>query len=223
MTARSSGSICIDRADSSTHGGKKLASFAIFHLPILLECALATLGALALALWLDSSAPWLLVPLALVIGLHRSPEHYGWTLRVIPPTALVHLGIGALALALYVSAHAFFGTLDFDPPENLAFALARMFLAVALPEEFFFRGYLQSSLNRVFGKPWRLAGAPFGIGLVIQALAFALCHVAAGDWMKMRVFFFGVFAGWLRERSGGVLSPALYHAVANICYLTFER
>jgi membrane protease YdiL (CAAX protease family) len=32
------------------------------------------------------------------------------------------------------------------------------------------------------------------------------------------VFFFALFAGWLRERSGSVLAPAVYHAVANVWY-----
>jgi membrane protease YdiL (CAAX protease family) len=32
------------------------------------------------------------------------------------------------------------------------------------------------------------------------------------------VFFFALFAGWLRERTGSIAAPVVYHAVANVWY-----
>ena len=82
----------------------------------------------------------------------------------------------------------------------------------------FFRGYLQTRWDRACGRPWRVFGAAVGAALPIQAAAFAVCHLLIGDWTRLRVFFFALLAGWLRERSRSVLSPAAYHAVANVWY-----
>jgi membrane protease YdiL (CAAX protease family) len=37
------------------------------------------------------------------------------------------------------------------------------------------------------------------------------------------VIFFGLFAGWLRERTDTIAVPAAYHGVANILYETMAR
>jgi hypothetical protein len=42
-----------------------------------------------------------------------------------------------------------------------------------LAEELVFRGVYQSLLNRVFGKPWRLASGEFGWSLIITAVLFS--------------------------------------------------
>jgi membrane protease YdiL (CAAX protease family) len=39
----------------------------------------------------------------------------------------------------------------------------------------------------------------------------------------MRVAFFGLFAGWLRERTGTIAVPAAYHGVANLLYEFMAR
>ncbi|MGE5139712.1 MAG: type II CAAX prenyl endopeptidase Rce1 family protein, partial [Rudaea sp.] len=41
-------------------------------------------------------------------------------------------------------------------------------------EEFAFRGYVQSRLNAAFGRPYRILGVPFGLGLIIASVLFGL-------------------------------------------------
>jgi membrane protease YdiL (CAAX protease family) len=125
-------------------------------------------------------------------------------------------------LSLYAAGHVAFAIFvqheTFAPrlPESALVDLVRGFLLVALPEEVFFRAYIQSRWDFTCGKPWHFLGAAWGPGLAIQAVLFAACHLATGDWTRLRVFFFGLLAGWLRARSASVLGPAVYHAVANL-------
>jgi membrane protease YdiL (CAAX protease family) len=56
-------------------------------------------------------------------------------------------------------------------------------LFVGFGEEFIYRGYMQSRLNEVFGKPFRFYGAAFGWGATITALFFGLTHVGLLRWM----------------------------------------
>lgn len=50
---------------------------------------------------------------------------------------------------------------------------AFLLIMPGLAEELVFRGVYQSLLNGVFGKPWRVADAEFGRGMIITAILFA--------------------------------------------------
>jgi membrane protease YdiL (CAAX protease family) len=167
---------------------------------------------------------WLFLPLALLIPFGRPLSEHGFDLRVRPPSITVHAALGVTLLGFYAVlhacvAHAFLHQ-TFVPrvPPYLLHDLVREFLTVGFPEEAFFRGYLQTRWNRVLGQPWRVFGASVGAAVVLQAILFAACHVVGGDWTRLRVFFFALLAGWLRERSDSVLAPAVYHAAANVWY-----
>ena len=41
-------------------------------------------------------------------------------------------------------------------------------------EEFKYRGYYQSTINREFGRPYRIGGIQFGLGLIITSILFSL-------------------------------------------------
>jgi hypothetical protein len=101
------------------------------------------------------------------------------------------------------------------PPEFVETALDQVVI-VALPEEFFFRGYMQTECDRVWGKPYRLWGASWGIGLPVTALVFAACHMFNGGPARLIVFFPGVLYGWLRARTDTIVVPTLYHAASNV-------
>ena len=90
-------------------------------------------------------------------------------------------------------------------------------LIVAPVEEFFFRGYFQSAMNRICRRRWRFLGARFGWGLVITALVFAFAHsVIFFRWWHFSIFFPALVFGYLRERTGSITAPALFHAASNI-------
>jgi len=97
------------------------------------------------------------------------------------------------------------------------------FLGVALPEELFFRGWLQGRLNQVFGRRWRLLGARVGPGLFIAALAFAGAHfLILSNPLQLIVFFPGLLFGLLRERSDSLFSPVVAHGLGNSSFLLLQ-
>ncbi len=88
---------------------------------------------------------------------------------------------------------------------------------VALPEEVFYRGFVQTRLAPLFRRRARLLGASVGPHVVVASALFALSHlVTIAHPYRLAVFFPGLLFGWLRERTGGVLAPALLHAASNV-------
>ncbi|TNF27744.1 MAG: CPBP family intramembrane metalloprotease [Deltaproteobacteria bacterium] len=95
---------------------------------------------------------------------------------------------------------------------------------VALPEEWFFRGYLQGRLDLVLGTPLRVFGVQVGWGLVLSALAFALLHpILLPGFHRLLVFFPALLFGWLRARSGNVGASILVHAGSNVLLAVVSR
>ena len=88
---------------------------------------------------------------------------------------------------------------------------------VALPEEWFFRGYLMSRLDERFGTPWRVLGVQVGLGLVLSSVAFALLHpILIPGAHRLLVFFPALLFGWLRAKTGNIGAAVLVHALCNL-------
>jgi len=97
-------------------------------------------------------------------------------------------------------------------------------LLVALPEEFYFRGYVQPAFNAVFKPRWRIFGVHLGWSWVVTAVVFAVAHtIITYQWWHFAIFFPGLVFGWLKERTGAITSPILFHAVSNILMNWFAR
>jgi membrane protease YdiL (CAAX protease family) len=95
--------------------------------------------------------------------------------------------------------------------------VAGQLVIIALPEEAFYRGYLQSRLDDAL--PWkaRILGAAIGPSLVITSLVFALGHFATiREPARLAVFFPSLVFGWLRARTGGIGAGVAFHASCNI-------
>lgn len=93
-------------------------------------------------------------------------------------------------------------------PPNLEQLILGQVLVVALPEEFFFRGYIQTRLEEVF---------PPSRALVLAALLFALGHwLVSFQASSLAVFFPGLVFGLLRFWSGSIVAGALFHASCNV-------
>ncbi len=112
----------------------------------------------------------------------------------------------------------------FRLPDGLALLAAVQVLVVALPEELFYRGWLQTSLAR--GAPGRgvtVLGARLGRGFLLTQILFALGHLVTLQPWRVGTFFPGLLFGWLRERTGGIWAPVAAHALSNLFLTTLER
>jgi membrane protease YdiL (CAAX protease family) len=90
-------------------------------------------------------------------------------------------------------------------------------LVIALPEEMFYRGYLQTALDRVRPARVRVLGAQLGVGVLISSAIFALGHLATQlDPARLSVFFPSLLFGWLRVRTGGIGASVFFHALCNL-------
>jgi membrane protease YdiL (CAAX protease family) len=90
-------------------------------------------------------------------------------------------------------------------------------LVIALPEEAFYRGYLQTSLERELGKGVKLLGARVGLGVLVTSAIFAIGHLLTElNPARLAVFFPSLVFGFLRARSGGIGAAVLFHALCNL-------
>lgn len=90
---------------------------------------------------------------------------------------------------------------------------------VALPEEFFYRGYLQERLSEGIGRKKILSIGPVYLTwpIVIVSALFAIGHLVIGwDPMRLLVFFPSLLFGFLRDRTDGISSSVVYHAACNM-------
>lgn len=97
-------------------------------------------------------------------------------------------------------------------------------VVVALYEEFYFRGYFQTTMDIAFGRPWRMLGAGLGWGWIITAGVFAVAHtIVYYRWWHFAIFFPALIFGYLRERTGSIVAPILFHAASNVLMDWFAR
>lgn len=103
------------------------------------------------------------------------------------------------------------------PPELLNLALAQL-VVVSLPEEAFFRGYLQTSLTDLESRRVRLLGVELAPGAwLLQAALFAAIHfLVEPNLARLSVFFPGLLFGWLRAWRGGIGAAIAVHAMSNL-------
>ncbi|MBF0317244.1 MAG: CPBP family intramembrane metalloprotease [Nitrospirae bacterium] len=96
----------------------------------------------------------------------------------------------------------------FVPPP--AMYILTVLMLNAIPEELFFRGYLQESLGN---RP---------ATVVIVSAMFALCHsgrfLVGGDITPLLTFFPSLIMGRLYLKTSNVLPSVLFHFVANLAF-----
>ena len=109
------------------------------------------------------------------------------------------------------------------PPAPPLEAVLAQILGIAMPEEMFYRGYVQTALDDAFKWRWRLFGATLGAGVILASVVFALGHFATDPHpARLSVFFPSLVFGWLRAKTGGIGASVLFHAACNLfsAYLT---
>ena len=109
-------------------------------------------------------------------------------------------------------------------PSDMLQIVVWQLIAVGYGEEFFYRGYMQTRLNLAFGPSrLRFLGVSIGAPFWITALLFTVGHsLVQFQWWQPAIFFPALVFGWLRERTGNILAPALFHAFANTAMITLD-
>lgn len=145
------------------------------------------------------------------------------------------LALALVVFPLLALANHFYQTLllslhfrGLPPLAQFASFFVRNLLFVALPEEFFYRGYLNDRLDGFFKKHTSLLGARITWKWPLLALLFALSHsMITIQWWHIFIFFPGLAFGWLREKTGTILAPILFHASSNTfaywVFLSYSR
>ncbi|MEW6325808.1 MAG: type II CAAX endopeptidase family protein [Nitrospirota bacterium] len=199
----------------------------------------------AVRLWRDGAifpsqdATWL-IPLTWIVAaviatwplwapsrdLFTLPQWFGasWAGSIRPVAWLSVLVLMPFAAA-YLLYQGWWRGLSIVPaaPQHWGGLLFYQFVYVAFPEELFFRGYLQQRFDDVFGRPYRVFGAPCGAGLLMANLLFAAGHVlATDDVARLDVFFPGLLFGWLLARTGSLIAPMLFHGLCNLLLFTLQ-
>lgn len=102
-------------------------------------------------------------------------------------------------------------------PPGFALQALLQLLVVALPEELFYRGYVQTTLRRALpGRGAVVLGARLGPGFLATQLLFAAGHLVSLQPWRLGTFLPGLLFGWLRERTGGLAAPIVLHALSNL-------
>jgi membrane protease YdiL (CAAX protease family) len=192
---------------------------------------------------LVATAGFLYLPLWAMRRRNEDYREYGVTLRawrqdlklfavlfglILPLFTLGYLGfaealtqmppIVAKLLAPYATHWQFHPRLPARFPE---WVVDNLFV-VALPEEFFYRGYLQTRLRDAWPEGRLFLGARLGKAFWVTAALFALGHLAIFQVWRLGVFFPALLFGWMRERTGTVMGAALLHACCNLLVLVLE-
>lgn len=110
------------------------------------------------------------------------------------------------------------------PPDLWELALTQL-VVVALPEEAFFRGYVQTRLGDRWAPRVRVLGATLSPPAWLLASAlFAIVHfVSIPHPARLAVFFPGLLFGWMRARRGGIGAALVLHALSNVLADVLER
>jgi membrane protease YdiL (CAAX protease family) len=102
-------------------------------------------------------------------------------------------------------------------PPDFGMLAAAQLIVVALPEELFFRGYLQGRLEDAWPPSRKLLGAPVGGAWLASAALFGLGHYLVSFEPGMLTRFFpGLVFGWMFSRTRSILAGTIFHATCNL-------
>jgi len=186
---------------------------------------------------------FLYLPLWAMRRRNEFPEDYGARTDGWRRSVKLYLILSLLTLPLYAVGFYLYARFSpqlpwqvarslspYQPRPDVAFRWPTRFplhvvdqlLVVALPEEFFYRGYLQQRLESQFGPGRPMLGIRVGRGFLLTQVLFALGHLVEPYPWRLAVFFPALLFGWLRARTGTLLSGVLYHATCNLAVLVLE-
>lgn len=100
----------------------------------------------------------------------------------------------------------------FHIPEPLSFLVYQLF-GVALPEEIYFRGFIQEAMGNNIR------------AIVVVSILFSVMHIPQlifyGEILSLLTFFPSLIMGFLYYRTGNILTPTVFHFMSNMFYYGF--
>ena len=127
--------------------------------------------------------------------------------------------------AVIVIASMSIASYTFGPSPNTS--IENLLWQATMPgidEELFMRGLLLLLLHQAFGKGLNIFGAETGWGFWLVTVTFGLLHgVTIDGWdidvdisVTIATGFMGFILTWMRERTGSLVVPVLFHNVSNV-------
>jgi membrane protease YdiL (CAAX protease family) len=108
-------------------------------------------------------------------------------------------------------------------PDRFWLLAINQVLVIALPEELFYRGWMQTTWRATAPeRRFRLLGASLGSGFLATQVLFAAGHLVVFEVWRLGTFFPGLLFGWLRERTGNLAAGVVVHALSNLFMATLE-
>lgn len=119
---------------------------------------------------------------------------------------------GVLATVIVLLPFGFFIWLAGSRPQPVPLQIMVFQLfGICLPEEAYFRGFLQESLGNNIR------------GVFLTSMLFAIMHlpqlVFYGDWYSLMTFFPSLVMGFIYMQTSNILPSVIFHFAANILFL----
>lgn len=131
---------------------------------------------------------------------------------------LVCLGLSLIAILAQIGIGSFLPTDPNDlgdPVNDATWRLVSLGIVVVLTtpiqavgEEFAFRGYLMSGVGAITRKPW--------VAVAVSGLLFAIAHGSTDVPLFLDRLAFGLVAGYLVVRTGGLEASIAFHILNNV-------
>ncbi len=179
------------------------------------------------------------------IALHGRFRDYGLNFRNLWFSAkwsIYIVGLFALVDVLLIVFSLFLGiSIILVSFETFLLDALWFFVFVGFAEELFFRGYIQSRLNEVFSREYhKILGVRFELhqGTLITAIVlFGPLHLLVGVnpflgiynvdlfivLLALSASFLGVIFGVLREKSGDIILPSVFHGLIDFNVFFFRK
>ena len=137
--------------------------------------------------------------------------------------------VGIIVLTPFVLAFTY-GTLSL----KLFTSFMWQVLVGGFAEEFMFRCYIQSTVNREYGRHWTVNGVKFGPGILVSSVLFGLSRAmrAMKPWsgvfalnigLGLYAFALGLFYGIIREATGDIIGSGTANALIDGVGATFIK
>jgi membrane protease YdiL (CAAX protease family) len=192
--------------------GIAIGVIVIFRLFAFIPFIQENLGGIAGLVFLFLPIEWLYRQGAIPADFGITYKRLGYGLLWAAILALITFPPYILAYKLWFGRSLF----HFGLPTSFWKEVVVSTFLVALPEEVFYRGYIQTRLDEVFRGRLRILGAEVGWSVVITAALFAVGHLVEPRLDRLSTFFPGLVFGWLRARTGTVAGAVVFHALCNI-------